>query len=198
MLLKAGSRAIHLQALTPKADRARLATIAQIDESARLAATARIHSPAPAEHLTIGAFSFLEGELLIVAPDGRLNLGHHCTVGLGTRIWAQERIEIGNYVLISHSVDIHDSDSHPLDMTLRRTDTIGLCEQKSHVDLSRVKTGAVRIEDDVWIGFKASILKGVTIGRGAVVAAGAVVTNDVPPFALVGGNPAKIIRMLSS
>jgi len=53
------------------------------------------------------------------------------------------------------------------------------------------------IEDDVWIGFKATILKGVTIGRGSVIAAGSVVTKDVPPYTLVAGNPAQIIRSLA-
>ena len=55
----------------------------------------------------------------------------------------------------------------------------------------------VVIEDDAWIGFKSSVLKGVTIGRGAIIAAGSVVTKDVPPFTLVAGNPAKVIRELS-
>lgn len=53
----------------------------------------------------------------------------------------------------------------------------------------------VVIEDDVWVGTRAIILAGVTIGRGAVVAAGAVVTKSVPPYAIVGGNPARILRM---
>ncbi len=53
---------------------------------------------------------------------------------------------------------------------------------------------AVTIEDDVWIGQRAMILPGVTIGRGSVIAAGAVVVKDVPPFCVVGGNPAKILR----
>lgn len=54
--------------------------------------------------------------------------------------------------------------------------------------------GAVIIEDEVWIGYGALILSGVTIGKGSIIAAGSVVTRDVPPYAIVGGNPAKIIR----
>ena len=52
----------------------------------------------------------------------------------------------------------------------------------------------VHIEDDVWIGTNTTLLKGVTVGRGAVVAAGALVTKDVPPYAIVGGVPAKVLK----
>ena len=57
-----------------------------------------------------------------------------------------------------------------------------------------ITKGHIIIDDDVWIGFRATILSGVHIGQGAVVAAGAVVTKDVPPYAIVGGTPAKIIK----
>lgn len=53
---------------------------------------------------------------------------------------------------------------------------------------------SVSIEDDVWIGGHSIILPGVTVGRGSIVAAGAVITKDVPPFTIVGGNPARIIK----
>ena len=60
-----------------------------------------------------------------------------------------------------------------------------------------VKIAPVRIGDKAWIGFNAIILKGVTVGEGAIVAAGAVVTKDVPPYTIVAGNPARVIRTLS-
>jgi len=63
-------------------------------------------------------------------------------------------------------------------------------------DWSQVKIAPVRIEDKAWIGFNAIILKGLTIGEGAIVAAGAVVSKDVAPYTLVGGNPAVFIRTL--
>ena len=58
-----------------------------------------------------------------------------------------------------------------------------------------ISKGNIVVEDDVWIGVRTTILSGVTIGQGAVIAAGSVVTKDVPPYAIVGGVPAKIIRM---
>ncbi len=60
--------------------------------------------------------------------------------------------------------------------------------------LEGISKGDIIIKDDVWIGYRAIILSGVTIGQGAIVAAGAVVTKDVPPYAIVGGNPANIIK----
>lgn len=57
-----------------------------------------------------------------------------------------------------------------------------------------VSKGAIEIKDDVWIGYNSLILSGVTLGQGAVIAAGSVVVKDVPPYAIVGGNPAKIIK----
>ena len=63
-------------------------------------------------------------------------------------------------------------------------------------DWSVVPTAAVRIEDKVWIGFNVIVLKGVTIGEGAVVGAGSVVVNDVPAWSVAVGNPARVIREL--
>jgi acetyltransferase-like isoleucine patch superfamily enzyme len=146
--------------------------------------------------LKIGPYSFIQGALRVVAPGGRLRIGHHCFVGEGSNIWAQSKVEIGNYVLIAHLVDVHDSDSHSLNAEMRRLDPVNLFEKHVSNDWNEVKCKPVRIEDDVWLGFKASVLKGVTIGQGAVVAAGAMVTKDVPPYTLVAGNPARIIRDL--
>ncbi len=72
----------------------------------------------------------------------------------------------------------------------------GLEEKKIglYKDWSNVKSSPITIKDKAWIGFNSIILKGVTIGEGAVVAAGSVVTQDVPDYAVVGGNPAKIIK----
>lgn len=85
-----------------------------------------------------------------------------------------ERIEIGDGVEISENVTIRDSDNHSIN--------------------GQPISSPVIIKDHVWIGINATILKGVTIGKGAVIAAGALVTQDVPAGALVGGVPAKVIK----
>ncbi len=130
--------------------------------------------------------------------SGSIRFGRWSYLGHGSRIWSQESVEIGDHVLIAHLVDIHDTNSHPIGHEARRADIERILGGKEYIPTDLVETAPVVIEDDVWIGFKASILKGVRIGRGAIVAAGAVVTKDVPPFTLVAGNPARVIRELPS
>ena len=95
-------------------------------------------------------------------------------------------------------MDIHDTNAHSTTASIRRGDAISVFEKLLPMDWSKVESRPVVIEDDVWIGFKSSILKGVTIGRGAVVAAGSMVTKDIPPYTLVAGNPAVVIKHLES
>jgi acetyltransferase-like isoleucine patch superfamily enzyme len=92
---------------------------------------------------------------------------------------AETRIEIGNRVLLGSNVVVMDTDFHPLDAKERAR---GASTQRSE---------PVRIEDDVFVGTQALILKGVTIGRGAVIGAASVVTRDVPAWTIVAGNPAR-------
>ncbi|MEO6846799.1 MAG: acyltransferase [Chthoniobacterales bacterium] len=125
-----------------------------------------------------------------------------CTVGdftllNGALIMAEERIEIGSHCLISWNVGIADSDFHPLDPALRRIDAMALSPFfKDRPPRPEIKTRPVVICDNVWIGMGAVILKGVTIGENSIVAAGAIVTKDVPPNCVVAGNPATIVKKL--
>lgn len=105
----------------------------------------------------------------------QIKIGNRSYIGDRTEIHAGDLVEIGNGCNISWNCTILDRDYHKL------------CSDKEIIK-------PVKICDNVWIGCNCTILKGVTIGEGAVVAAGSVVTKDVPPKALVGGNPAKIIK----
>jgi len=105
---------------------------------------------------------------------------------------AAQQVEIGNDVLIAFGCSIVDHNSHSLDWRVRKNDTGSWIQGLK--DWSQVKIAPVRIGDLAWIGFNSIILKGVVIGEGAVIAAGSVVTKDVPPYTVVGGNPARIIR----
>lgn len=147
--------------------------------------------------IQIDDYCHVAGEISVNKPGGRIRIGHHSFLGPQSRVWSTENISIGCYVLISHLVDIHDNDSHPIDLMERRRHPTSLFEEGRPVDWSHVQMKPVVIEDDVWIGFKASIMKGVRIGRGAIVAAGSVVTKDVPPFTIVAGNPARTVRTLA-
>jgi acetyltransferase-like isoleucine patch superfamily enzyme len=141
----------------------------------------------------IGHNTHMRGELLVFAHGGEICIGNYCYVGEGTRIWSAKNISIGNYVLIAHGVNIHDNISHPIEAGLRRTHTEQIIHHghpKKDIDL---KEKEVMIMDDAWIGFNATVLRGVTIGRGAVIGACSVVTENVPDYAIVVGSPARII-----
>ncbi len=148
--------------------------------------------------ISIGANSHLRGELQIFWDAGKITIGEWCFLGPGSRIWSQASVTIGNHVLISHLVDVHDTNSHPIDWQERRLDAQEIFSGKGYRKPTKTVSRPVVIEDDVWIGFKAIILKGVYIGRGAIISAGSVVTADVPPWTIVAGNPARIIRPLTA
>lgn len=105
-----------------------------------------------------------------------------------------ERITIGSFVLIAGGVTIADSDFHPVAPAARLADTIALSPVGNRRKRPPVMTKPVVIEDDVCIGYNATILKGVRVGAGAIVAPGAIVIEDVPAGALVAGNPARIVK----
>lgn len=122
-----------------------------------------------------GRFTVFYGSDIAVFKNAKLELGSgYCNAG--TQIRCAKSITIGEHVAIARDVYIMDSDSHQL------------------FDQRHVPDQAVRIGNHVWIGARAMILKGVTIGDGAMVAAGAVVTKDVPAHSIVAGVPAKVIR----
>jgi acetyltransferase-like isoleucine patch superfamily enzyme len=97
--------------------------------------------------------------------------------------------------LIAHGVNIHDNISHPINYLERHDDfkrILGLSQtDKNTFDL---RANPIIIKNDAWIGFNSIILKGVTIGEGAIVGAGSLVNKDIPDWTIVAGNPAKIIR----
>lgn len=122
-----------------------------------------------------------------------IKIGHH--VGMSSPcIWAKEKIVIGNYVKIGGDCIIIDSDAHNLDWRIR--DLGKVLSSGETLDGATAKCAPVMIHDHVMIGTRCIILKGVTIGEGAVIAAGSVVTKDVPAHCIVGGNPAKILKYL--
>jgi len=145
--------------------------------------------------ISLGKGTCCRGELLIFPYSSGIQIGENCYVGSDTRIWSGESVTIGNNVLISHLVNIMDTDSHELDHIERSENYIKLLKNGHPLTRGAVKTAPIVIEDDAWIGFNAIIKKGVTIGARAIVAAGSVVTKDVPADAVVAGNPAVVIRI---
>ena len=115
----------------------------------------------------------------------------------GALIMADDKIEIGSYCLVSWNVVIADSDFHPLAPAQRLIDAQALAPYfKDRPARPKLKTAPVKIENNVWIGMNAVILKGVTIGENSIVAAGSVVTKSIEPNVVVAGNPAVVVRQL--
>jgi len=114
-----------------------------------------------------------------LGDNARVYIGDNTYVSDFSNILALEEISIGKNCAISWHVLFMDTSSHPFGLKGEKPTT---------------KIAPIRVQDHVWIGCRAVILKGVTIGEGAIVANNAVVTKDVPPATLVGGNPARVIK----
>jgi acetyltransferase-like isoleucine patch superfamily enzyme len=141
-------------------------------------APASMHLGRGAELVVSGTAQILRGCRVFVNDGARLSLGSRTYINDCSTLTCFEELSIGAGCSISWNTNILDTNIHELSIE----------------GVARCRTSPVRIEDGVWIGSGATILSGVTIGSGAVVAAASVVTTDVPPGCLVGGNPAKVIR----
>ena len=143
--------------------------------------------------ILIGANSHVLGQLVVLAHGGSIRIGRSCFIGEHSRIWSADSITIGNRVLISHNVNIHDHNSHSSSALNRHEHFNEIFAHGHPAQLEDVPSARIVIEDDAWIGFNSTILKGVTIGRGAVVGAASVITKDVNAYTIVAGNPARVI-----
>lgn len=122
---------------------------------------------------------FYSGVRLEIGVNGRLEIGNGSYVNRNTLIVCEQRIDIGKNCKIAWDVIIMDSDLHP-------------------VNSEPLVNKPVLIEDNVWVGCRSIILKGVKIGEGAVLAAGSIVTKDIPAFTIWGGAPAKLITHIKN
>lgn len=125
-----------------------------------------------------GHFTIFPGGRIIIGPNAKVELGNNSFISLNTKIICKDYIKIGDNCAISWDCLIMDTDFHNI-------------IQNNNLNK---ETKPILIGDDVWIGSKVTILKGVSIGDGAVIASNSVVTKNVPPRCIVAGNPAKIIR----
>ncbi len=121
-----------------------------------------------------GNFKFMYGADIILFNGARLILGKNSFINSDCKIRCHESIKIGDDCAISHDFTVMDSDAHKLNGIVNKAPIV--------------------IGDRVWIGTRVTILNGVNVGDGAVIAAGSVVTRDVPSGALVGGVPARILK----
>jgi galactoside O-acetyltransferase len=143
----------------------------------------------------IGEASLINCRIDFDSPEGQVLIGNRCFVG-ASHLVCHTRITLGDDVVISWGVTLVDHDSHSVHWSERQHDVANWARSVKHWE--SVQIAPVFICDRVWVGFGASILKGVTVGEGAVVAARAVVTKNVPPYTVVAGNPARVVRHLDS
>ena len=142
--------------------------------------SARMDTP-PYRIFSLGDYSVVESFACINNAVGDVMIGDHTRIGLHNTIIGP--VEIGNHVNLAQGITV-TALNHNFSDTSKRIDEQG------------VSTNPVTIADDVWVGANAVILPGVTIGEHCVIAAGAVVTKDVPPHSLVAGVPAKVIKQI--
>lgn len=130
---------------------------------------------------------------LSVAKKGKIILGDYTMMGRRAVIQAHDRIEIGRFGYIGPESWIQDSNNHSIYAKDRMTDTLGA---DRGIDGTNAVTKPIKIGNHVFIGRRAMVLKGVSIGDRSMVAAYAVVTHDVPPDVIVAGNPAKVVKQI--
>lgn len=119
-------------------------------------------------------------------PNPTIIIGDDVNLGFEATLSCADKITIGNRVLMAHFASIYDNNNHPIDPDAR----------SKNMPIGKDDFAPVTIEDDVWIGAHAVVLKGVTVGHGSVVALGSVVIKDVPPMTVVAGNPARVVKQI--
>lgn len=155
------------------------------------------------QYIDIRKDSIIGARFIFESANGSVQIGERCYIG-GSTFICRSAITIGHNVTIAGGCTIYDHDSHSLDYRDRRQDiTDELHDIRSGRNFIHsknwnvVNSKPIVIEDDAWIGMNCIILKGVTIGRGAVIGAGSVVTKDIPAWSVAAGNPAKVVKKLN-
>ena len=148
-------------------------------------------------NLLIGRDCFIRC-IVRIEGSGKVWIGDRTYIGGGAIIGAYQSITIGNDVIIAGQTHIYDNNNHPTEPSKR----LEMSRSKNFFGPlwnwnENVSSEPIVIHDNVWIGERCSILKGVTIGEGSIVGCNSVVTKDVPPYTIVAGNPAKVVKHLT-
>lgn len=158
---------------------------------------AGIKNCAPRASVNIGSNCNIRGTIYVLSKSGKIEVGDYFYLGKDSSLWCYDKkISIGDRVLIAHNVSIFNNNTHSTNPEFRFAHYKSIINSNNYEGVD-IKGSDTVIGDDVWIGCNCVILKGVNIGNRAIVAAGSVVTTDVPENVLVAGNPAKIIKQLT-
>jgi acetyltransferase-like isoleucine patch superfamily enzyme len=144
-------------------------------------------------HLEIGDQTLMQGSIATEHSDAHVMIGSRTFIG-GSSLISANRIVIGDDVLISWGCTIVDHDSHSIYWRRRSSDVLDWA--KGEKNWQHVNKGVIHINNKAWIGANVTILKNVSVGEGAVIGTGSVVTKDVPAWTIVAGNPAKVIESI--
>ncbi len=145
--------------------------------------------------LIIGSHCTIHGVQFALGEEGQVEIGDYCYL-TNAILLCELQLKIGSYVVMGWNATVADTDFHPLAPAERIADAIACSPLGEGRQRPEIPRRPVVIEDNVWIGPNATILKGVRLGAGSWVEAGALVTSDVPPRARVLGNPARVIGMV--
>lgn len=151
----------------------------------------RFHSSHP-DALLIGRNCTLDGCQFSLGKSARISIGDQCYL-TSVILMCESEIRIGNRVMIGWNSALADSDFHPIDPAMRIIDAIALSRAPTAPPRPPIESKPILIEDEVWIGPMVTILKGVTIGTGAFIEPGSIITCNVSPGTRVGGNPAVVM-----
>lgn len=156
------------------------------------------------KYVSIGDNTILDCLILFESSQGEVTIGNNVFIGRSNLI-SRSKIEIGDNVFIAWGSYIYDHNSHSLDYRDRENDITQQLEDyrggnffTENKNWDVVDSKPIKICSNAWIGMNCIIMKGVTIGEGAIVGAGSVVTKNVLAWTVVGGNPAVVIKELDS
>ena len=173
--------------------------------TAVLLPTTRFDFRSSGGRVDIGTDAMVGGTFIFESDIGQITVGDRSYVGGGTQMISRASINVGKDVMIAWGCYFYDHDGHSTDWHDRVNDLAAQLRAHregipltANKDWTTVRAAPITICDKAWIGFEATILKGVVVGEGAIVAARAVVTRDVPPWCVVAGNPAVVVRKLDT
>jgi acetyltransferase-like isoleucine patch superfamily enzyme len=153
-------------------------------------------------YVQVGKNGLIKATFTFETQQGLVQLGNNVHIG-GAHFICRSGVTVGDDVTMAWGITIYDHDSHSIYWEHRKNDNnqcyadyVNTGNNIVNKDWSHVNSKPIIIENKVWIGFGVTILKGVTVGEGAVVAAHSVVTKNVPPYTVVAGNPAKVVKQI--
>ncbi|WP_426208434.1 acyltransferase [Massilia sp. TWP1-3-3] len=159
-------------------------------------------TPREQDSFVAGNDCILYCQIFFESAAGNVELGERVYIGDRTQFISRSSIKVGSDVLISWGCTIYDHDAHSIDYRHRMADHAGHLQHwesgalLTGKDWSTVNCAPITIGDHAWIGFDVVILKGVTIGEGAVIGARSVVTSDIPAWSVAVGSPARVVKTI--